>query len=282
MTHDAFGRALTQTDARTGTMTYDEGILNSINYSDTTPDIVYAYDSFGRLSSVTRAGEPHASYAYDAVTLVLKQESLNQDLSAIASNLERCYDDFLRPEKNFIDLGGAGPIYSATYGYDDAGRLSTVLSQAARSFTYGYLPNSYGMVETVTGPVHTVTDTYESSRNVLSLKENEVGSTLISSYDYAVNNFGQRTQLATDGSAFSVQPALVWGYNSHGELIEASDSSSSNFDRAYEYDAIGNRTMIPRWTASGMLWAEAGYRKVRGYRDLPALAAALSLSLIHI
>ena len=99
----------------------------------------------------------------------------------------------------------------------------------------------YDMVETVTGPVHTVTNTYESSRNVLSLKENEVGSTLISSYDYTVNNFGQRTQLATDGSAFSVQPALVWGYNSHGELIEASDSSSSNFDRAYEYDAIGNR-----------------------------------------
>ena len=98
----------------------------------------------------------------------------------------------------------------------------------------------YDMVETVTGPVHAVTNTYESSRNVLSLKENEVGSTLISSYDYTVNNFGQRTQLATDGSAFSVQPALVWGYNSHGELIEASDSSSSNFDRAYEYDAIGN------------------------------------------
>ena len=37
-------------------------------------------------------------------------------------------------------------------------------------------------------------------------------------------------------------------------------------------------TMIPRWAASGMLWAEAGYRKVRGYRDLPTLAAALASS----
>jgi len=37
-------------------------------------------------------------------------------------------------------------------------------------------------------------------------------------------------------------------------------------------------TMIPRWAASGMLWAEAGYQKVRGYRDLPALAAALASS----
>ena len=37
-------------------------------------------------------------------------------------------------------------------------------------------------------------------------------------------------------------------------------------------------TMVPRWTASGMLWAEAGFRKVRGYRDLGALAASLASS----
>lgn len=37
-------------------------------------------------------------------------------------------------------------------------------------------------------------------------------------------------------------------------------------------------TMVPRWTASGMLWAEAGFRKVRGYRDLGALAASLEAS----
>lgn len=36
--------------------------------------------------------------------------------------------------------------------------------------------------------------------------------------------------------------------------------------------------MVPRWTASGMLWAEAGFRKVRGYRDLGALSASLALS----
>jgi len=37
-------------------------------------------------------------------------------------------------------------------------------------------------------------------------------------------------------------------------------------------------TMVPRWVASGMLWAEAGFRKVRGYRDLGALSAALATS----
>jgi len=37
-------------------------------------------------------------------------------------------------------------------------------------------------------------------------------------------------------------------------------------------------TMVPRWTASGMLWAESGFRKVRGYRDLGLLKTALASS----
>ena len=34
--------------------------------------------------------------------------------------------------------------------------------------------------------------------------------------------------------------------------------------------------MISRWMASGLLWAEAGFRKVRGHEDMPSLAEALS------
>jgi transposase-like protein len=36
--------------------------------------------------------------------------------------------------------------------------------------------------------------------------------------------------------------------------------------------------MVPRWMASGLLWAEAGFRKIRHAEDLPRLAAALALS----
>jgi putative transposase len=36
--------------------------------------------------------------------------------------------------------------------------------------------------------------------------------------------------------------------------------------------------MVPRWMASGLLWAETGFRKVRGHEDLSRLAAALALS----
>jgi len=36
--------------------------------------------------------------------------------------------------------------------------------------------------------------------------------------------------------------------------------------------------MVPRWMASGLLWAEAGFRRIRHAEDLPLLAAALALS----
>jgi len=36
--------------------------------------------------------------------------------------------------------------------------------------------------------------------------------------------------------------------------------------------------MVPRWMAAGLLWAEAGFRKIRHAEDLPRLAAALALS----
>jgi hypothetical protein len=36
--------------------------------------------------------------------------------------------------------------------------------------------------------------------------------------------------------------------------------------------------MIPRWMASGLLWAEGGFRRIRHAEDLPRLADALALS----
>jgi len=34
--------------------------------------------------------------------------------------------------------------------------------------------------------------------------------------------------------------------------------------------------MVPRWMASGLLWAKAGFRRIRHAENLPLLAAALA------
>jgi YD repeat-containing protein len=131
------------------------------------------------------------------------------------------------------------PHATGTYNFDTAGRLGNVSSPAG-SFAYAYQSNSIGLINTVTSPAHTVTNTWESTRDILTRKENKVGAAIISAYDYSVNALGQRTNVGNAGSAFASARSIAWGYDSLGQVTKA-DSSISGFDRAYEYDAIGNR-----------------------------------------
>jgi len=125
------------------------------------------------------------------------------------------------------------------------GRLTTLGggdASSSPSFTYGYLPNS-NLIQTITptaGAVQDVTNTYESNRNVLASKQNKVGTSILSQYDYTVNAIGQRTGVTTTGTAFPATPSWLWGYDSLGQVITA-DSSVNTSDRSYQYDSIGNR-----------------------------------------
>jgi len=135
--------------------------------------------------------------------------------------------------------GGASPPPElvTSYAYNPtAGRLSEISNQI---FSYTYTANS-NLLSTVIGPIHTVTHTYEPNRDVLASKQNKVGTSVISQYDYTVNAIGQRTAVATRGTAFPTAPSWLWGYDAIGQLTRA-DSSINSSDRAYEYDAIGNR-----------------------------------------
>src|SRR5690606_39978785 len=114
------------------------------------------------------------------------------------------------------------------------------IESPAGAFVYAYQTNSPDLVATVTGPAHTVTNTWETTRNVLSLKENKVGVTVVSGYDYTVNALSQRTGVEKAGTAFGSARDIAWNYNAKGEIVKA-DSSVAGHDRAYEYDGIGNR-----------------------------------------
>jgi RHS repeat-associated protein len=66
--------------------------------------------------------------------------------------------------------------------------------------------------------------------------ENKVDGVLepVSNYTYQVNPIGQRVSVQTAGSAFLTHSGdWIWGYDDLGQVVAA--------DRAYEYDAIGNR-----------------------------------------
>jgi RHS repeat-associated protein len=85
-----------------------------------------------------------------------------------------------------------------------------------------------------------VTNTWELDRDVLDTKENKVGAVSVSKLDYSVNAIGQRTALSQTGTAFASVRGIAWAYDSYGQVTSA-DSSIATQDRAYQYDAIGNR-----------------------------------------
>jgi RHS repeat-associated protein len=280
-TYTDAGRLATRTWARgvTTTYGYDQGMLESVTYSGedpqvhTTANLAYLYDGFGRIDKVYRGtdlatldpAELHADYGYDPNNLVLLTERLQID--SLDKTLTRTYEDGqttgtvnLRP-KGYTFADG-----SATWTYDE-GRHKSV-TDGTDTFTYGhtYEVNGAGnhqgatsgtLVEsaipfTLDGPQIDTSLEYDDTRNVLLGRTNTYpgGSGTLSDFAYGVNAIGQRDGLTTSGDAFdTTAPVWEWAYNARGELVEANDTSAANDDRAYQYDAIGNREK----TAEGLL-----------------------------
>jgi RHS repeat-associated protein len=278
--YTAAGRLKTRTWERgvVTTYVYDKGSLDTVTYTNdptNTPNLAYTYDSFGRPTIVAQSknGTGTATlatitYGYDPVKLALASETTAYDTDAdgtagFTRTLNRYLDSDSRPVSS--EISGE---YTAAFGYDPAGRLNRVWEQptldvtthlpsVAADFTYGYQANSYGLVKTVTGPAHTVTNTWEGTRNVLDTKRNDVtvGTPSVpSSFDYTVNNLGQRTHVGpmmdsedppAPISTYSV--AWEWNYNSRGELESADhgdDDTANASDSFYKFDAIGNRDYV--------------------------------------
>jgi RHS repeat-associated protein len=248
-TYTAAGRLATRAWARgvTTTYSYTQGLLTLTDYSDTTPDVAITYDGYSRQSTVTQTNQSQITYSYHPTTLVLASELVKYDLDHNGSyeftrTLDRSRDTLLRDSGYSLKTANSTLETSSAYSYSPTdGRISQISNPQISNqiFSYGYLANS-SLLASLTGPIHTVTNTWEPNRDVLDIKQNKVGSTVISNYDYAVNAIGQRTGVTTSGSAFQALPSWAWSYDALGQVI-AADSSVNISDRSYEYDTIGNR-----------------------------------------
>ncbi len=274
------GRLKTRTWARGKHCVYDyvNGRLvatryftnNTDNISDTdTPNVGMVYNRLGqrtRMITAAIGGQPGTSieYTYTAPAFNVSQEAftIDPDLTfsvdgsgvsvtegtvepSIQRVLHRKMDDTLRnagADLRLTSAANSGLVTGSTLAYSASGRLNTAtarLNGADNVFTYGYTANSYGLIASVTGPVHTVTNTWEGDRDVLASKSNAKvsDSSVISSIGYTVNAIGQRTNATRTGAATN---STAWGYDAFGQVIKADDSVNTA-DRAYLYDAIGNR-----------------------------------------
>jgi RHS repeat-associated protein len=247
-TYTPGGKLATRTWARgvVTTYTYDKGFLIGTDYSDATPDVTIGYDAFGRQTSVTQANQSRIDYTYDPATLALDTETIAYDLDHDGTaDFIRVLDrsrDSLQRDTGWQLKNGSTVENAISYGYSpNTGRISEISNPqiSNHSFSYSYAPGST-LLASIVGPAHTVTNTWTANRDALLVKENKVGTTTVSRFEYGVNALGQRSSVATSGSAFTGTPTWDWGYNARGEVTKA-DSNVTGFDRAYEYDAIGNR-----------------------------------------
>ena len=243
-TYTAAGRLETRAWARgvTTTYTYNQGLLTLTDYSDSTPDVTQTYDALGRQSTVTQTNQSQIEYTY-AADLSIDTETISYDVNPdgtydFTRALDR-HDRLLGRDMGWALKAGNTTENQADYAYDaTTGRLATV-ADASSSFSYGYVDNSQGLLHTVTGPVHTVTNTWEANRDVILTKGNSrnIDASDISSIGYTVNAIGQRTNATRSGAATN---STAWAYDNLGQLVQADDSAATS-DRAYQYDSIGNR-----------------------------------------
>ena len=283
--HTAAGRLATRTWKRgiTTAYYYDfAGDLRAVDYSDTaTPDVFHTRDRLGRATTsaqgtlavaagtlpvatggITVTAIRSATYGYDPATLAPATEAVDYG-GGFTQTLTRTYEDGAGGTISGRPNGHTFAGGSATWTYDNTGRPST-LTDGADTFTYAYQPGS-NLIKTVTGPAHTVANTYESSRDVLASKINAINDTNIpSSFSYGVNAIGQRETVGpvlddSNNSISTYAPKWIWDYNDSGELIEANDQTASN-DRAYQYDAIGNRQKTVNGLAAALPTAPTNYQ----------------------
>ena len=224
-----------------------------------TPDSDFTFDLHGRAATATTFTgvapnriEFTRNQSHYTANFTLDKEDIMVDpdgtgpIPALTRTLDRREDTLFR--STGWDLkNGAAIEHANTYTYKPTdGRLDTVTGSAS-TFTYGYTPNSANLIGNVAGPAHTVTNTWLPDRDGLDLKQNQVGTTNLSTYDYGVNAISQRESVATSGTAFGASSTTGWGYDELGQVVSA-DHPTAAKDFGYSYDQMGSRQRSSRNT----------------------------------
>ena len=227
-TIDANGNATQTAGDGTTTNTYDRGgRLTAIDYSDSTPDVTFAYDAAGNRTTMTD-GAGTETRTYDDVnrlTQVTRGTDTFAYLYDFAGNLtRRTYPD--------------GTI--TDYTFDDDSRRATVTSGGA---TTSYAYDAAGNLITTTLPAtngHVETRTYDRAGRLTRVGSAKAGTTLVD-FAYTLDPVGNPTQVVRTGS---LPGTTTYTYDNRHRLTEVcfatSCAGATDYIR-WTYDAVGNR-----------------------------------------
>ncbi len=242
-------RLETRTDARGIITAYSYspmGELVATDYSDDTPDLVFAYDRTGRTTAIQDAVGTR-SFTYTD-SMLLDEETIEGVFSV---RIEKKYDDRGREQQLKLNTG-----YQLTYGYDATGRFAQIdwlAKSRTGSARYSYLENA-DLPAGYSSDAISVAYQFEPSRNLRTTVANSNPDQLISRYDYEYDRLGRRSSERQSGEAFDQPPFYLYDYNNRNEIKSSAAFIGNDPNdqtrpipgqtRFYQYDAIGNRQKI--------------------------------------
>ncbi len=248
--YDAYNHLATETNARgkvkMHTYEHARGLLLGTTYyhapqegeepvqDSFTPARSYAYNHLAQLTQVMDAAGTR--------TLGYNQYGEQESDSLVVDG-----DTHLITETRDAQGRSTGYVYSkngathqtVTTGYGTDGRIATagfVHSGAEKQFSYEYLPGTH-LLQKLTKPNGmSLTQSYETQRDLLTGMAYHRGSTLVAQRTYTYDTLGRPLSRSTARNGQTVNDSF--GYNNRSELTTATVNGGSY---AYDYDNIGNR-----------------------------------------
>jgi RHS repeat-associated protein len=273
---------------------------NLTSGADQTGTVTYTYDPLNRVSSTTNVFGQILTYSYDLNdNVTLRSDSLGGAISKTYDAADRLATltytatpsvrvDFGYNNRNdmttitwYSDLAGTAQIANSAYGYDDAGRLTSIVNKNATSATLSYYTYMYDQADRKTtqsywskvgGTTYSGTNTYGydaanqlTNDNATAYKYDASGNRSMTgyttttynrmtgdgTYTYSYDNVGNVTS-KSKGSGLGLE---LWNYSydNDNELtgIVKWVGGSRTLQITYSYDVTGHRVQEQIWQTGG-------------------------------
>lgn len=236
--HDPAGRVLRRIDGNGVTTNYvyddPENLLTDIQYPATPAlNVHFGYDSFGRRNLMTDATGSHG-YVYGDLDELKSVTTAYTGVTPYAVSYAY-YPDGSRKQMTT-------PAGGFTYGYDAAGRPSSVTNPFYETTQWAYFDND--RLRTQQLEVGALT-TYEyNARGQLTRLLNELDTAVISDFNnFAYDGAGNRKSYTASVPGYaSATGMLTYEYDAKSQLKREQSTRGAGLDHSFVYDGVGNPT----------------------------------------
>jgi RHS repeat-associated protein len=225
---------LTRQDAMSRVTAYDYnafGIPTRIDYP-TDADVTFAYDQQGRRLSMDD-GSGRTTWTYDAAG-----RPMTETQGRSHRTLRFSYG--AESERTGLEVTSGESSWATAYGYDNAGRLTSVLDDrvAAGPYVYGYTANA-SLVSEVLAPGGLMSKkSYDNQGRITSVSATNSQLSTVSSFAYTYDAAGQRS------TETSLERTRAFTYDAQRQLTQSAATSGDSqlaVTDTFAYDGIGNR-----------------------------------------